>query len=126
MTVLGLALKARLGCPGQEAGRNGLLEPVARFQPSRRLGLHRRFDMLLCRHPCAAPRRSCPACSEVFGLQRFRECELIHGRWAMLACLGALVQEAVTGDSWVAAQVGVQFMQSSAGRGACWLRAGAT
>jgi len=44
-------------------------------------------------------------CSEVFGLQRFRECELIHGRWAMLACLGALVQEAVTGDSWVAAQV---------------------
>ncbi|KAL4424179.1 hypothetical protein ABPG75_001480 [Micractinium tetrahymenae] len=43
-------------------------------------------------------------CSEVFGLQRFRECELIHGRWAMLACLGALVQEAVTGDTWVAAQ----------------------
>lgn len=43
--------------------------------------------------------------SEVFGLQRFRENELIHGRWAMLACLGALVQEAVTGDSWVAAQV---------------------
>lgn len=45
-----------------------------------------------------------PPCSEVFGLQRFRECELIHGRWAMLACLGALVQEGVTGDSWVAAQ----------------------
>ncbi|KAL4853798.1 Chlorophyll a-b binding protein CP29 [Chlorella vulgaris] len=42
--------------------------------------------------------------SEVFGLQRFRENELIHGRWAMLACLGGLVQEAVTGDSWVAAQ----------------------
>jgi light-harvesting complex II chlorophyll a/b binding protein 4 len=41
----------------------------------------------------------------VFGLQRFRENELIHGRWAMLACLGALVQEGVTGDSWVAAQV---------------------
>lgn len=39
--------------------------------------------------------------SEVFGLQRFRECELIHGRWAMLATLGALVGEASTGVSWV-------------------------
>jgi light-harvesting complex II chlorophyll a/b binding protein 4 len=38
--------------------------------------------------------------SEVFGLQRFRECELIHGRWAMLACLGAIVAEATTGVSW--------------------------
>lgn len=38
--------------------------------------------------------------SEVFGLARFRECELIHGRWAMLACLGALVAEATTGVSW--------------------------
>jgi light-harvesting complex II chlorophyll a/b binding protein 4 len=38
--------------------------------------------------------------SEVFGLQRFRECELIHGRWAMLATLGAIVGEATTGVSW--------------------------
>jgi len=41
--------------------------------------------------------------SEVFGLQRFRECELIHGRWAMLACLGCIVAEASTGVSWVEA-----------------------
>ena len=38
--------------------------------------------------------------SEVFGLQRFRECELIHGRWALLATLGVLVAEASTGVSW--------------------------
>lgn len=38
--------------------------------------------------------------SEVFGLQRFRECELIHGRWAMLATLGALAVEALTGITW--------------------------
>jgi light-harvesting complex II chlorophyll a/b binding protein 4 len=41
--------------------------------------------------------------SEVFGLQRFRECELIHGRWAMLACLGCIVAEGTTGVSWVEA-----------------------
>jgi light-harvesting complex II chlorophyll a/b binding protein 4 len=39
--------------------------------------------------------------SEVFGLQRFRECELIHGRWAMLATLGIIVAESATGVSWV-------------------------
>lgn len=38
--------------------------------------------------------------SEVFGLTRFRETELIHGRWAMLATLGAIVGESVTGVSW--------------------------
>ncbi|GAV85075.1 Chloroa_b-bind domain-containing protein [Cephalotus follicularis] len=38
--------------------------------------------------------------SEVFGLQRFRECELIHGRWAMLGTIGALAVEAFTGIAW--------------------------
>ena len=37
---------------------------------------------------------------QVFGLTRFRETELIHGRWAMLATLGVLVGEASTGVSW--------------------------
>merc|ERR1712050_372421 len=39
--------------------------------------------------------------SEVFGLQRFRECEIIHGRWAMLATLGVIVAESSTGVSWI-------------------------
>merc|ERR1712137_957541 len=39
--------------------------------------------------------------SEVFGLARMRECELIHGRWAMLATLGIIVAETSTGVSWV-------------------------
>lgn len=38
--------------------------------------------------------------AEVFGLQRFRECELIHGRWAMLATLGAIAVEGLTGVAW--------------------------
>merc|ERR1712187_237451 len=39
--------------------------------------------------------------SEVRGLKRFRECELIHGRWAMLATVGVVVAESLTGVSWV-------------------------
>ncbi len=36
----------------------------------------------------------------MFGLNRFRETELIHGRWAMLATLGVIVAEATTGVAW--------------------------
>ena len=38
--------------------------------------------------------------AEVFSIQRFRECELIHGRWCMLATLGCFAAEAVTGIPW--------------------------
>lgn len=39
-------------------------------------------------------------CGQVFGLNRFRETELINGRWAMLATLGVVVAEATTGVAW--------------------------
>ena len=50
--------------------------------------------------------------TDVFGLQRFRECELIHGRWAMLATLGALTVEWLTGVTWQdAGKVSSKFFQ---------------
>jgi len=48
--------------------------------------------------------------SEAFGLQRFRECELIHGRWCMLATLGIIVGESATGISWQNA--GAAFLEN--------------
>jgi len=38
--------------------------------------------------------------NEAFDIIRFRECELLHGRWAMLGLVGAVVAEANTGISW--------------------------
>ncbi len=49
---------------------------------------------------CLRPSRFIASALQVFGLTRFRETELIHGRWAMLATLGVLVGEASTGVSW--------------------------
>lgn len=37
--------------------------------------------------------------ADAFGLQRFRENELIHGRWAMLACLGVCSSLLVNGKT---------------------------
>ncbi|KAH7435905.1 hypothetical protein KP509_06G083500 [Ceratopteris richardii] len=37
---------------------------------------------------------------EIIGARRFRECELIHGRWDILATLGTLAMEACTSVTW--------------------------
>lgn len=39
--------------------------------------------------------------AEVFSIERFRETELINGRWAMLGVAGALAGEMQTGINWV-------------------------
>ena len=54
--------------------------------------------------------------NEVFDIQRFRECELIHGRWCMLATLGAFVAELNTGVSWVRTNTHVVATEHSYGR----------
>jgi len=38
--------------------------------------------------------------NEAFDILRFRECELLHSRWAMLGLVGAVIAEANTGISW--------------------------
>merc|ERR1712174_136511 len=47
--------------------------------------------------------------SEAFGIQRFRECEIINGRWSMLATLGIIVGESATGISWKNAGLDLPF-----------------
>jgi len=56
-----------------------------------------RFKVL----PATVTEQSLQPYTEVFDLARFRECELIHGRWCMLAALGIIVAELSTGVSWV-------------------------
>ena len=48
----------------------------------------------------------------MFDLDRFRETEVIHGRWAMLATLGCLSAELATGVNWIDAGK-VQLEQGS-------------
>jgi light-harvesting complex II chlorophyll a/b binding protein 4 len=48
--------------------------------------------------------------SDVFSLPRFRECEVIHGRWAMLGALGVLATEFSCGVAWQDA-IGLEYAQ---------------
>merc|ERR1712216_1049258 len=38
--------------------------------------------------------------NEAFDINRFRECELLHSRWAMLGITGIAIGEAATGVAW--------------------------
>ena len=38
--------------------------------------------------------------NEAFDINRFRECELLHSRWAMLGITGIAIGEATTGVAW--------------------------
>lgn len=57
--------------------------------------------------------------NEVFSLERFRENELIHGRWAMLAALGVIVAEASTGVSWCASKPSRPLLRMMPRAGQC-------
>merc|ERR1712216_379497 len=43
--------------------------------------------------------------NEAFDINRFRECELLHSRWAMLGLVGVIFGEAGTGVAWQDAEL---------------------
>ncbi|NBI05096.1 hypothetical protein D3Z37_19510 [Lachnospiraceae bacterium] len=79
-------------CPAKDGEERAIEEAAIVFVRN-----HRFVALLICSDVKSTPFQPY---SEVFGLQRFRECELIHGRWAMLATLGALTVEWLTGITW--------------------------